>query len=66
MKKQPNPWRIFFSLGFQIAIVMYAAVYIGQSLDKQTETTKPWWTMGLCIVGLAAMIRLIVNQTRKF
>lgn len=66
MKKRPNPWLVFFSLGAQIAVVMYVAVSIGQSLDKKTGTLKPWWTMGACIIGLVAIIRLIVNQTRKF
>ncbi|MGB1971397.1 MAG: AtpZ/AtpI family protein [Flavobacteriaceae bacterium] len=65
MRRRPNSWLLFFSLAFQIGAVMYAAVQFGQYLDLKTKTTKPWWTLGLCVFGLVAIIKLIYNQTKS-
>ena len=65
VKKQPRAWLVFFSLGIQIGVLMYAAVKLGSHLDQKTQTDKPWWTLGLCVFALLSILKLIFNQTRK-
>ena len=65
MKKQPKSWLVFFSLGFQIGIVMYAAIMLGRFLDIKFDTSTPWFTLALCVFAMIAILKLIITQTRK-
>ena len=65
MKKQPNVWLVFFSLAIQIGLTMLLAVKVGDYLDTKYATSKPWYTLGLCLFALIAVLCLIVNQTKK-
>ena len=40
MKKQPNRWLVFSSLAFQIGIIMYASIQLGNFLDEKFSTTS--------------------------
>jgi uncharacterized membrane protein len=65
VKKQPNAWLVFFSLAIQIGLTMFLAVKAGDYLDTKYVTSKPWFTLGLCLFSLIAVLRLIVHQTKK-
>jgi uncharacterized membrane protein len=65
MKKQPNSWLVFFSLAIQIGLTMFLAVKAGEYLDTKYTTSKPWFTLGLCLFALLAVLRLIVHQTKN-
>jgi F0F1-type ATP synthase assembly protein I len=65
VKKRPNAWLAFFSLAIQIGLMMFLAVKAGEYLDTKYATSKPLFTLGLCLFALIAVIRLIVHQTKK-
>jgi len=65
VKKRPNAWLVFFSLAIQIGLTMFLAVKVGDYLDTKYVTSKPWFTLGLCLFALIAVLRLIVHQTKK-
>jgi len=44
---------------------MYLAVKGGNQLDDQFNNSKPWITLGLSVLGMIAIIKLIINQTRR-
>ncbi|MDG1053157.1 MAG: AtpZ/AtpI family protein [Flavobacteriaceae bacterium] len=65
MKKRPNSWLVFFSLAVQIGLTMFLAVKAGNYFDTKYSTSKPFFTLGMCLFALLAVIRLIVHQTKK-
>ena len=65
MSKRPNSWLLFSSLAFQIAIVMYFAVFFGQQLDEQQNNEKPYFTLTFSLFGLVAILVLIIKQTKR-
>jgi len=66
VKKRPNTWLVFFSLAIQIGLTMFLAVKAGDYFDTKFATSKPWFTLALCLFALIAVLRLIVHQTKKF
>ena len=44
---------------------MFFAAKAGNYLDTKYTTSKPWFTLGLCVFGLLAVLRLIIHQTKK-
>jgi len=65
VKKQPNRWLVFFSLAIQIGLLMYLAVQTGNHFDLRYSTSKPWFTLGFCVLALIIILRLIQQQTKK-
>ncbi len=65
MKKRSNRWLLFSSLVFQMAGLMYLAVFFGQKLDTAQGNAKPYFTLVFSVFGLIAILFLIVKQTKR-
>ncbi len=65
MPKKPKSWLIFSGLAFQIAIVMYGAVKLGQHLDNRYQWPKPYGVLGVCMLALFMVLYLIYAQTKN-
>jgi F0F1-type ATP synthase assembly protein I len=65
MPKKPKSWLVFSSLAFQIALVMYGAVLLGQLIDEKYQWPKPFGVLGCSLLGLLAILYLIQVQTKR-
>ncbi|MEK9612314.1 MAG: hypothetical protein VW080_00125 [Flavobacteriaceae bacterium] len=67
MKKQPNRWLIFSSLAFQIAIVMYASIRLGQFLDQKSQVGGgSFFVLLFSGLGLVTILWMIYRQSKRF
>lgn len=60
-----RPVLVFSSLGMQIAVVVGGAGYLGRWLDQKYLTTKPWFTVALVLVGVAASMYYVLKQLNE-
>tara|TARA_B100001059_G_scaffold52160_1_gene45843 strand:+ start:327 stop:539 length:213 start_codon:yes stop_codon:yes gene_type:complete len=66
MKKQPNKWLVFSSLSFQIAIIMFVSVKIGNYLDIKYNLLSNFFSFLLSAFSILAIIWLVYKQSKKF
>ncbi len=66
MKRQPNRWLIFSGLFFQIAIMMYLMISLGEWIESKLVTDKKVPTLICSIIGIISVIFLIKKQTKNF
>ncbi len=66
MKRQPNRWLIFSGLFFQIAIMMYLMISLGEWIESKLITDKKVPTLICSIIGIISVIFLIKKQTKNF
>lgn len=66
MKRQPNRWLIFSGLFFQIAIMMYLMISLGEWIESKLATDKKVPTLICSIIGIISVIFLIKKQTKNF
>lgn len=64
VKKQPNRWLVFSSLAFQIGIIMYASIQLGNFLDQKFSTTS--FALISSVFGLVMVLWLIYRQSKRF
>ncbi len=64
MKKQPNRWLVFSSLAFQIGIIMYASIQLGNFLDQKFSSTS--FALISSVIGLFMVLWLIYRQSKRF
>ena len=64
VKKQPNRWLVFSSLAFQIGIIMYASIQLGNFLDEKFSTTS--FALISSVLGLVMVLWLIYRQSKRF
>ncbi|PDH44563.1 MAG: hypothetical protein CNC91_01910 [Flavobacteriales bacterium MED-G22] len=65
MKKQPNRWLIFSGLVFQIAIIMFLFIELGQWLDgKHNEDQNTFTLLSVCL-AMCFILYLIIKQTKN-
>ncbi|MDA8877296.1 hypothetical protein N9I15_01450 [Flavobacteriaceae bacterium] len=65
-REKPNRWLIFSSLAFQIALIMWSAIRLGQYLDEKFLSTENQFVLLLCSVGLVAILWMIYKQSKRF
>ena len=69
MGKKPNKpineYLKYTGLGFEILACILIFVAGGYALDRWLETEKPWFTLGLSLLGCAAAIYLMIKQLGK-
>ncbi|HET8861183.1 AtpZ/AtpI family protein [Marivirga sp.] len=64
MKKQ-KPYKNylkFTGLAFQMLATIGAFVLLGQWVDSLQQTEKPYYTMGLSLVGIAISLYQIIKE----
>lgn len=55
----------YSNLGIQMLVIIGLGAWGGHMLDQRLDTTKPWWTMGLSLLGaIVAIIYTIREVTR--
>mgnify|MGYP003416732754 FL=1 len=70
MKEKPktegvNQYLKFSAMGIQMAVVIALFAWLGTFLDKKYETTQPFWTAGLSLLGVFAGLYLMLKQLPK-
>jgi F0F1-type ATP synthase assembly protein I len=60
-----RPVLAFSSLGIQIAVVVGGAGYLGRWLDQKYHSTKPWFTVALVLIGVAASMYYVLKQLNE-
>ena len=64
-REKPNRWLIFSSLAFQIALIMWSSIRLGQYLDEKFLSTENQFVLLLCSVGLVAILWMIYKQSKR-
>lgn len=65
MKKPDNNFNKFIkysSLAIEMAILITGCAYLGKYLDKQVETSKPFFTIGLSLFAVIGSVYLIIKR----
>jgi hypothetical protein len=65
MKKQPKSWLVFSSLAFQIGIVMYLMVSLGEWVREKWEIISNWPTLVASFTGLVVVVYMINKQGKR-
>lgn len=64
--KKPNRWLTFSSLAFQIALIMWGSIRLGQFLDQKVQSTGKGFVLLLSSLGLVAILWIIYKQSKRF
>lgn len=61
-RKQPNPFIRFSNIGFQMAATIGLGAWGGSKLDERYQTKKPYFTIVLSLLGIAAALYLVIKD----
>ena len=64
-KKSANAFMRYSGMAFQMIVVLLLAAYAGQWLDDRYQTSQPWFTLVLLLVGVTASMYLIIRTVTK-
>ncbi|MES2836038.1 MAG: AtpZ/AtpI family protein [Bacteroidota bacterium] len=64
-KKQPNNFIKYSSMAIQMLAVIGGSVWLGDYLDEKNNTTKPYYTMVLSLIGIFVSIYLTLKDFIK-
>ena len=62
----PNKWLMFSSLAFQIALIMWGTVRLGQYLDFRLQSSGKPFVLILSLLGLVSILGIIFKQSKSF
>lgn len=65
MKKQPNRWLVFSGLAFQIGVMMYLMVKLGNWIETKISSENKLPTLFCSFVGLFILVYLIKKQSKN-
>ena len=65
-RKKPNKWLIFSSLAFQIALIMWVSIYLGQYLDLSVHSSQNFFVLISSALGIVLIISLSYKQSKSF
>ena len=65
-RKKPNKWLIFSSLAFQIALIMWVSIRLGQYLDLTENSSENFFVLISSALGIVLIISLIYKQSKSF
>ena len=65
-RKKPNKWLIFSSLAFQIALIMWVSIRLGQYLDLRQNSSENFFVLISSTLGIVLIISLIYKQSKSF
>ncbi|NLA23901.1 MAG: AtpZ/AtpI family protein [Bacteroidales bacterium] len=52
----------YSSIVIQVIAIIVGMAYLGNWIDKKLSTTKPWFTIVLSLLGVAAAIFILIKQ----
>ncbi len=64
-KKSANAYLRYSGMAFQMIGVLLVAAYAGQWLDDHFQTSQPWFTLVLLLVGVSASMYLVIKTVTK-
>ena len=64
-KRSPSDIATYGSAGIQMVLIIGLFVYLGQRLDAYFQVNKPWWTLGLSILGVIIALVFMVKSFDK-
>ena len=65
-RKKPKKWLIFSSLAFQIALIMWASIRLGQYLDFALQSSGKLYVLISSTLGLVSIVFMIYKQSKSF
>jgi hypothetical protein len=65
-RKKPNKWLIFSSLAFQIALIMWVSIRLGQYLDLRQNSSENFFVLISSALGIVLITSLIYKQSKSF
>jgi hypothetical protein len=65
-RKKPNKWLIFSSLAFQIALIMWVSIRLGQYFDLRQNSSENFFVLISSALGIVLITSLIYKQSKSF
>jgi hypothetical protein len=65
-RKKPNKWLIFSSLAFQIALIMWVSIRLGQYFDLRQNSSENFFVLISSALGIILITSLIYKQSKSF
>jgi len=65
-RKKPNKWLIFSSLAFQIALIMWVSIRLGQYFDLRQNSSENFFVLISSALGIVLIASLIYKQSKSF
>ncbi len=55
----------FTSMGIQMGGIIAFFAWLGNYLDEKYHSETPWWTIGLCLFGVAGALTIVIRDVLK-
>ena len=65
IKKPLNAYVNYSALAFQMIATIGLGAFAGHWLDEKLKTTSPWYTIGLCLLGVFISLWLLIRSIPK-
>ena len=64
-KTEVKAYLKYSGMAFQMIVVLLIAAYAGQWLDKHFNSTQPWFTLVLLLIGVTASMYIIIKTVTR-
>ncbi len=65
-KKPPlNNYARWSALAIEMGAIIGLSAWGGSALDDRFQNETPWWTIGLCLLGIFVALYLVYRQVRE-
>ena len=65
MRKQPNKWLFFSALAFQIGVLMYLMLELGNWIEVKISSENKFQTLFCSLAGLMILVYMIKKQSKN-
>ncbi|MBC90987.1 MAG: hypothetical protein CMC67_02425 [Flavobacteriaceae bacterium] len=65
MRKQPNKWLFFSALAFQIGVLMYLMLELGNWIEAKISSENKFPTLFCSLAGLIILVYMIKKQSKN-
>ena len=65
IENKNNLFLRFSSIGIQMAGIIAFFAWLGTYCDKKFQTTTPWWTISLSLLGVISSMFLVIKEILK-
>ena len=60
-----NPLVRYTGLAFQMLGSIAVCTWLGIWLDRRFQTTTPWWTLGLALLGVVGAMLKVISDAKR-
>ncbi len=64
-KKSANAYARYSGLAFQMVAVLGLAIWLGGKADAYFQTSQPWFTVGMVLLGLIGTLLAVVRDLTR-